>query len=76
MAVKRVPVFETSDGKTFGEELAAERHEAEITLRRIIRKSAIGRGGDWSPDMIVDSLIEHARDLHPALFVLGINKQA
>lgn len=52
-------MWETSDGKFFDSQTAAEAHEFEYQLMELISDLSWGRGGEWSTTMIVESMLEN-----------------
>lgn len=58
------PMWETEDGKFFDSWDLAYAHELAIKINRFVRDTGLGGGGDWSPDMIADALLEHRSQLY------------
>lgn len=70
---KRATIWTCSDGKEFTSILEAVDHDRWLQFSRIIEESGVGRGGDWSPDAILNALWDRREDLRLCL-TYGVTK--
>lgn len=70
VSVKKT-VYQTADGQVFTDLKAARDHELRMLLGEVGDQEGWGRGGDWSSDMFITSLMNNkhkiAEIFHPYL---------
>jgi hypothetical protein len=73
MAV-RVNAWKAKDGRTFPTEAEADRHDADRAIDTWVDLAGIGRGGEWSGEMVAGVIRKQAKGLHAILSAyLGCN---
>lgn len=65
--VARITAYKSNDGQIFQYESEAAKRDAELRIAEWAEEQSLGRGGEWSQDMIVACIIENAEELHSAL---------
>lgn len=61
--IEELRSFRTRDGQLHKTLQDAQRADARLRLREWVDERGLGRGGDWSPQMIAEELLEHAAEL-------------
>lgn len=75
MRSKRTIVYETKDGKEFTNLQQAIDHEFRQDVYLLVEELRLGRGGEWSGDMIADAIIEN-KEKFKDLFLEGAREEA
>ncbi len=65
--VTKIEAWRSADGETFNSRVEAETHQARRTVSQILDKAGVGKGGNYSNEMIAECLIENATELQRAL---------
>jgi hypothetical protein len=60
--IKPVTAYRTSDGKVFATYQEADAYNGTHRLRELMAEQGIGRGGEWSANMIARALLERAAE--------------
>ena len=65
--VRRVEGWRTTDDRLFDSDADAELHQALLDLVEWADGAGIGRGGEWTADMVAQSIFDSAGELSQQL---------
>ena len=72
---KKVTAYEDNDGEIYRYEYEADEANAIYELKEWAEQQGIGRGGEWSCDMVTSLMIDESQELADILTTLS-NAQA
>lgn len=65
--MKTITRYVSDDGQSFDTERGARLQDAKLALEKWAADQGIGRGGEWTAEMIVRVMVEGAQSLSPIL---------
>jgi len=65
--MKQVKAYQSEDGQIFRNVHEAAARDAKLELEKWADEHSVCRGGEWSQDMVLECLLEHAETVRSIL---------